>query len=366
MVRVIGRVDEFDALSRRWDELARRARATPFMLSGYLAEVWRLTSESAYCVVAERGERLVGGLPLQVRGRPWAREAALLAGAHRSDLLCDPGEPRETSRALLDAARELPLDWLPVRGVIAETVLARALPEGALHPQREQIFHLDMPDGWEPAYHQLANAKRRADDRRRLRGLRREAEVVFEVATEPEHVQRALTDAFEIYRKRWQGQAGESGGFGAGEESWRAVAGRLAADGNVRMVMLRVDGAPLAFTYNFAFNGTLWGHRLAHAPGYDRFSPGRLTILQTLAAASEAGLKRVDFGLGGDAYKTQLATGSDALLWGTAVARGPRGALTARLDEARFATRQRAKQSDAVVRARQRAFGLRKHLPERT
>ena len=131
------------------------------------------------------------------------------------------------------------------------------------------------------------------------------------------------------------------------------------------MVILRVDGAPLAFTYNFAFNGTLWGHRLAHAPGYDRFSPGRLTILQTLAVASEAGLTRVDFGLGGDAYKTQLATGSDPLLWGTAIARGPRGALAARLDEARFATRQRAKQSDAVVRARQRAFGLSKRLPAR-
>jgi CelD/BcsL family acetyltransferase involved in cellulose biosynthesis len=79
-VRVIGQVEEFEALSQRWDELARRARATPFMISDYLAEVWRWTSGPVYCVVAERGDRLVGGLALRVRGRPWAREAALLAG----------------------------------------------------------------------------------------------------------------------------------------------------------------------------------------------------------------------------------------------------------------------------------------------
>ena len=209
-------------------------------------------------------------------------------------------------------------------------MLARSLPERALHAQHDRIFHLDMPDGWDAAYLELTNGKRRADDRRRL---------------------------------RWQHRVGESGGFKTNEESWGAVAGRLAADGNVLMVLLRLDGDPVAFTYNFAFNGTLWGHRLANAPGHDGYSPGRLTILQTLAATSDAGLRRVDFGLGGDAYKAQLATGDHALLWGTAVTRGARGALGARLTEAQFAARQRAKQSDAVLRARQRMFGLRRYLP---
>jgi CelD/BcsL family acetyltransferase involved in cellulose biosynthesis len=363
--RVISNVEELEALGHEWDELARRASATPFMLSGYLAEVWRRTEARVYCLLADRGDRLVGALPLQVRRLPWAREAALLAGSHRCDLLCHPGEPRDTARALVEGARELPLDWLPVYGVTPGAVLARSLPQRALRPQQERIFHLDMPDGWEAAYQQGATSKRRADDRRRLRGLHKEGDVSFEVATEPEHVQRALTDAFEIYGRRWQHQAGESGGFGSDSESWRAVAGRLAAAGNVQIVLLRIDGTPLAFTYNFIFNDTLWGHRLAHAPGYDRYSPGRLTMLHTFAVASEAGVRRVDFGLGGDAYKAQLATGSDPVLWGTAIASGPRGVLAARLNEARFAARQRAKQSDAVLRARQRVFALRKRLPAR-
>lgn len=365
MVRVIEQVDEFEALSPRWDDLARRSRATPFLLSAYLAEVWRRTPARVYCVVAERGGRLVGGLPLRVQGRRWTREAALLAGAHRSNLLCDPGEPRGTSRALLDAARELPLDWLQVYGVGPDTALARTLPERALRPQREQVFHLDMPDGWESAYRQIASSKRRTRDRRNLRKLGEQGEVRFEVATEPDHVQRILTDAFDVYGRRWQGEAGESGGFGSGEQSWRAVATRMAASGHLLVVLLGVAGEPVAFTYNFMFNGTLWGHRLAYARTHDAFSPGRLTLLHTFATAAQAGAKRVDLGLGSDPYKATLATGSSPLLWGTAVTHGPNGAIAARLDKARFSARQRAKQSDAVLRVRQRLFGLRRYLPAR-
>lgn len=365
-MRVIGQVDEFEALSQRWDELARRARVTPFMLSGYLAEVWRWTSAPVSCIVAERGDRLVGGLPLRVQRRPWGREAVLLAGAHRSDLLCDPGEPRDTSRALLDAARELPLDWLPVHGVMPDGALARSLGERALRPQRERIFHLDMPDGWDAAYREIASSKRRTRDRRNLRKLAEHGEVDFDVATDPGDVDRVLTDAFDVYSRRWQGEAGESGGFGSGEQSWRAVAARLAASGNLLIVVLRVAGEPVAFTYNFVFNQTLWGHRLAYAHAHQAYSPGRLTLLHTFETAARAGVTRVDLGLGSDPYKATLATGSTPLLWGTAVTRGARGAVTARLDEVRFSTRQRAKQSDLVLAMRQRVFGLRRHLPART
>ena len=97
-MRVIGRVEEFEVLSPRWDDLARRADATPFMLSGYLSEVWRRTSWPVFCVVAECGDRLVGGLPLRIRGRPWAREAALLAAATAQTFCATPA-----SRAKLRA-----------------------------------------------------------------------------------------------------------------------------------------------------------------------------------------------------------------------------------------------------------------------
>jgi CelD/BcsL family acetyltransferase involved in cellulose biosynthesis len=364
-VRVIREVEELEGLEPQWDALARRAHATPFLLCAYIAESWRAAGADGYCLVAERAGRLVGALPLQARRRLWAREGVPLAGQHRCDILCDPGETHDTARALLLAARELPIDWVPVYGVMSGSVLARALSDKALHPQQEQVWHLDMSDGWEAAYTGVTSSKRRASDRKQLRRLASQGEVRFDVATEPDDVQPALTAAFEIYGRRWSDQAGEAGGFASNEQAWRSVAARLAARGNVQLVILRLDGAPIAFTYNFTFNETLWGHRLGHVRAYDQFSPGRLAMLHTFEAAAAAGAKRVDFGIGGNEYKAKLSTGSTALLWGTAVTSGMRGVTAARFDEARFAARQRAKQSSAALRVREQAFALKRRWAAR-
>ena len=363
---VIDRVEDLQALAPAWDELARRASQPPFALCGYVAEAWRSSGATGWCVVAHRGQQLVAALPLLVRQRFGAREGVLLNGAHRGDLLCDPAEPPATGEAVLRVVGELPVDWMPVYGVAPGSALALALPERSLRPQQEHVLRLQMPDGWDAAYRRQTSAKSRSTDRRKLRRLHELGEVRFDLAGSGERLQRGLDEAFEIYRRRWGGRAGESGGFGSDPRAWHAVAERLGSEGLVQLVTLRIDGVAVAFTYSFLFNGTMWLHRLAFDPALDQYSPGWLTVLQAIGLASQAGAARVDFGLGQEPYKARLATHGTRVLWGTAVSTGVRGAVCARVDGARFWARQRAKQSDLALRARDRAFRFHHRRDERS
>lgn len=360
---VIDRVEGLEALAPAWDELARTACQSPFALCGYVAEVWRSSGTSGWCVVAHRDRKLVAALPFLVKPHFGARAGVLLNGAHRGDLICDPAEPPETGEAVLRVVGELPVDWLPVHGVMPGSALAKALPERSLRPQQEHVLRLEMPDGWDVAYRRQTSAKSRNTDRRKLRRLHELGEVRFDLTGSGELLQRGLDEAFEIYRRRWRGRAGDAGGFGSDPRAWHAVADRLGSEGRVQLVTLRIDGVAVAFTYSFLFNETMWLHRLAFDPALGQYSPGWLTVLHAIGLASRAGASRVDFGVGQEAYKARLATSATRLLWGTAVSTGVRGAVGARVDDARFWARQRAKQVDLVLRARDRAFRFR-HRPD--
>ena len=98
---------------------------------------------------------------------------------------------------------------------------------------------------------------------------------------------------------------------------------RLADDGVLELVMMRVDGRPAAFHYFFALDGTMFVHRLAFDPALARCSPGLVATLETLRTASEEGLTRVEF-LGGDErYKLELADHLEPLYQGFGLGRNP-------------------------------------------
>jgi CelD/BcsL family acetyltransferase involved in cellulose biosynthesis len=361
-VRVIDRLEEFEAMEDAWDDLVVRSRGTPFMVNAYLAQQWREEPGTSHCLVAERDGRLVGGLPVCARRRRYNCAGSILGAPHRSDLLCDPDEDEATALQVLDGLRQTSIDWLPVKGVPPRSNLAAALPARALHVQPTRLFWLEMPDGWDAVYEEKTSSKGRSEDRRKLRRLGELGEVSFQVATDGPELQRALGDAFEIYRRRWRDRPGEAGGFSTDETSWRQAAQRMGARGYVQLVTLRIDDVAVAFAYSFLFGGTLWGHRLAFDPQLEHHSPGWLTVLHAIGAASAAGARRVDFGIGDAAYKERLATGSTHLLWGTVMHRGLGGTVAARASEVRYATRQRLKRSRVVANARAGLFRVRRGL----
>ncbi len=350
-------LDGLAALAAGWDDLVRAMpRPSPFLLHGWIEEWWRSLGAGAELAVvtARRGEALVGVLPLYVSRRRGVRVARFLGG-HESALgdvlLADPADD-EVGRALLEALEDERFSYVDLFGLPAGSALARFVPADRLTLlERVEAPVMLMPDGWDAAYTAKTSSKKRALHRRRARQLGELGAVEFTVARTLEELRPALEAAFEIHSLRWRGRP-DASTFGQtrGREFHRRALERIARDDVPRIVTLSIAGRPVAFHYYFALAGTMYVHRLAFDPDLARMSPGQVTTLETLRAASDEGLTRVEF-LGGDErYKLELADGLEPMSQALGLARDPLGFVAAQGTVAMIETRKRLKRSERLHR----------------
>lgn len=354
-LETIGRVEDFARLAPDWDLLVRAMpRPSPYFLHAWL-EAWvRHYGEGAELTVhvARREGRLVGALPLLVRRHLGLRTARFLGGRQSAlgDLLLAPGEDGATAAAL---ANRVPFsaDLLDVYGLPTRSRLAEALGPSLGLTQRVEAPVLDLTPGWEAVYRAKTTSKKRNLHRRRRRQLGELGRLEVVVARELNELRPALEDAFRLHGLRWEGRP-DGSGFASpiGRPFHREVMAALAALDVPRIVLLRLDGRAIAFHYYFAFEGRMYVHRLAFDPALARLSPGLVNTLDTLEAAAEEGLTRVEFLGGAERYKTELADGFEPLSHGLGVARSARAraAVAARLGVIRL--RLRLKRSPSLHR----------------
>jgi len=343
-----------ESLAAEWDDLVRAmARPSPFLLHGWLVEWWRHfgPGRTLAVAVAKRQGRLVGAAPVYVARARGVRVARFL-GAHESslgDLLLAPGEDRGTGLLLVNELLEQPFDYADFYGLPAASILA-----GSAQPrfvERVDAPVLEMPDGWEAAYAAKTSSKQRNLHRRRLRQLGEVGPVEFVISRTREEIEPALEEAFQLHELRWRGRPdGSTFGTQTGREFHRAAARRLADADLVRIVLMRVEGRPAAFHYIFALDGVMLSHRLGFDPALARYSPGLVTTLETLRAASELGLTRVEFLGGAERYKVELADGLEPLSEAIGLARTAVGSLAARRQLAVIALRKTLKRSERLQR----------------
>jgi CelD/BcsL family acetyltransferase involved in cellulose biosynthesis len=351
----IGRVEEFERLAFEWDALVRAMpRPSPFFLHAWL-KAWSCHyGEGAELTVhvARRGGRLVGALPLLVRRHLGLRTARFLGGRQSAlgDLLLAHGEDGATASALVDRI-PASADLLDVYGLPTRSRLAETLGPSLGVTQRVEAPVLDLTRGWETVYGAKTNSKKRNLHRRRRRQLGEVGRLEVVVARRLEDLLAALEDAFRLHDLRWEGRP-DGSGFASptGRPFQREAIAALAALDVPRIVLLRLDGRAVAFHYYFAFEGCMYVHRLAFDPALARLSPGLVNTLDTLEAASEEGLTRVEFLGGAERYKTELADGFEPLCHGLGLARSApaRAAVAARLGVIRL--RLRLKRSPSLHR----------------
>jgi CelD/BcsL family acetyltransferase involved in cellulose biosynthesis len=356
-----------EALAADWDALVlAMARPSPFLLHGWLVEWWRHFGEgrTLAVAVAKREGRLVGAAPVYVARSRGVRVARFL-GAHESslgDLLLAAGEERKTGRLLVDELLEQPFDYADFYGLPADSALAASAEPRFV--ERVDAPVLQLPDGWEAAYAAKTSSKQRNLHRRRLRQLEEVGPVEFLISRTPEELESALAEAFQLHELRWRGRPdGSTFGTRTGQEFHRAAALRLADADLVRIVLMRVGGRPAAFHYIFALDGVMISHRLGFDPALARYSPGLVTTLETLRAASEEGLRRVEFLGGAERYKVELADGLEPLSEAIGLARTAVGSVAARRQLGVIALRKALKRSERLQRLYLNGVGgkLRRH-----
>ncbi|MEA2254680.1 MAG: hypothetical protein QOG35_725 [Solirubrobacteraceae bacterium] len=315
-----------------WDDLVRgMERPSPFLLHGWLS-AWCRQFGSAVDLqihVAHRGDRLVGALPLHARRTLGVRVADFVGGSDAAlgDVLLAPGEDGVAARALAERAASQDIDCADLHGLPATSRLAAALgPDRLLMVPRAAAPVLDVRDGWQAVYRARVAPKHRQNERRKRRRLGDAGRLEVRVARGWPELAPALEDAFAVHALRWNGRPdGSDFATPAGRAFQRSAFEALAAADVPRIVLLTLDGRPIAFVSFFLLAETMVVHRLAFDPAYARWSAGLLAAHDALEVGTEEGARRVEFLGGAEPYKRELTDRFEPLHEGVGLARGVRG-----------------------------------------
>lgn len=125
-----------------------------------------------------------------------------------------------------------------------------------------------------------------------------------------------------------------SGGHGA---FWRAAAADPVLAGMMSAAMLRIDGAPVAFSFDLDAGPLKYAIANSYDPAYAKHSPGKLLAYRNLVRARERGIGAVDWGAGDSGYKRTLGAVEGCAIRDWLLVRPGRDALAARLLRGRWA-----------------------------
>ncbi|WP_342659022.1 GNAT family N-acetyltransferase [Sphingomonas sp. NY01] len=114
-----------------------------------------------------------------------------------------------------------------------------------------------------------------------------------------------------IETRSWVGQEGLDAKFtmqGRHGAFWRRAMADPVLAGMARAALLRIDGAPAAFSFDL--DAGPWRYAIANSydPQFARQSPGRLLVYRNLADALARGVRDVDWGIGDSGYKETLGS----------------------------------------------------------
>ncbi|TWT90714.1 hypothetical protein Mal64_11090 [Pseudobythopirellula maris] len=201
------------------------------------------------------------------------------------------------------------------RGRTERAMRGAGLPAETTPYQASSVIDMTQFDGWE-SYLQSRTSKTRHELRRIPRRLAKIGEVEV-THHRPEPFAHGDGDpAWSLYNEcervsaaSWQ--ASKNAGNTLADERYRgfyrdthAAAARL---GMVDMNVLRIDGEPLAYLYNYSCQGRVFGLRM----GYRQDAPSGVGIGLMAAALQESfarGDVAYDLGIGGEAFKRRMRT----------------------------------------------------------
>ena len=328
------------------------ARPSPFLLAGYVAP-WvehLAASGTPLLLAAEAGGRIVGGLPLVVHRRGGVAVARWVGGveATPADLLLAPGAPAVTAAALGEAAGAA-ADVAVLSGLGAAPLAADAGPLALIERIAGPVLTTG-PD-WEAVYAAHVSRQSRKTHRKRRHRLEESGALEVVVARDGRAIAQYLPEAFAVHASRWDGAAdGSTFGTAAGRAFHLAAAPSLADAGAALLVVIRLDGAPIAFQYALRAGASLCLFRVGHDPAHARHSPGLLAMLAAMEAGSLDGATRIELLGGGEEYKLAFADDTEPMYDGVGWAHGPRGRAAATLKVGALRGRQRARESERLRR----------------
>ena len=304
-------IDELGAEWRSLAVLAGNAFLTPEWYDLSRQQVDHGARPVVAC--AHHAGRLVGVLPM-VSG-PGRRAPVRFAGAGLGDrfgplLAADAPDDLRSSLygAVLDAAGGLPVELVRVEAQSEWWNQSGAGRTVVTSPAGEWPVADLGSAGWD-AYLASRSRNHRSQIRRRLRAIHEAHEVEGWSPDSTAEVSSGMEELFRLHAARWDGRS-ERSSFDRPEAQafHRAFAQAAAAQGWLRLYMLRADGKNVAAWYGWRLGGTVSYFQAGYDPDWASLSVGSVLFAETIRLAAEEGAQAYDMLLGDESFKLRYAT----------------------------------------------------------
>lgn len=318
---VIDDIGGFTRLAPAWTELLQASAADcPFLTVDWLHAWWTHLggSRKLKLFTVHDGDRLIAIAPLHVAHGPLGLLSRLEflgtggAGSDYLDLIVRRGHEREALAALADAfraqKRALRLSHLPSPSLASRLTDYFAQDGWTSRTSDAGVCPIVALAGhsWE-SYLASLGAAHRANVRRRIKGLSKRFDVRFDLVTDESERREVLTALIGFHERRF----GPRGSTAFLTPALRAfhddVTRRALAHGWLRLYVLRLDGAPAAAMYGFAYNYRFYFYQHGFDARYESLSIGLALMALTIQSAIGEGALEFDMLYGTEKYKSLWA-----------------------------------------------------------
>ncbi|MGI9430252.1 MAG: GNAT family N-acetyltransferase [Bythopirellula sp.] len=329
----INDLEELESYRLAWNVLMpQTSRASFFHTFDWLQTYWQSfgSDQKLRVLVVRSNRKTIGIVPLCVKTERYQVGQVRVLTYPLSDwgMWYGPIGPNPSASLFMTMKhlRGTPRDWdmLDLRWSGAEAGLTD--PTGrALHAtgwqgerseyQRTSIIRLEGSD-WE-SYRAALSKKWRHELGRQQRGLERDFEISVERhrplgASHGDAESRwdLYANCLDIAEHSWQGDSTTGNTLShdhvrAFLQNCHEVAAKL---GMLDMVVLKLDGQPAAFQYNYLFDGKLYGLRMGYDRNFAKHGVGKALMGWTLQDSFERGDRLIDLGIGDFEFKRRFRT----------------------------------------------------------
>lgn len=299
-------------LIREWEELASRTSASPYLRPGWVDAWWRAFGKGKLEIrTLRRRGRLVALLPTAT----WHGLRGSTSNYHspRAGLLAEdiPAAVELALALYADRPRRVSLTCLDPVGMSLDACHWSAEMAGykaATRPYQRSPY-LDITMGWS-AYEGRLSKSLLADLRRARSRLARQGQISVEMLSSRDCTDESLQEAFAVEAAGWKAARRtailsnpDTHGFYTDVAHWAA------AEGMLRLFLLRIDRHPIAMYYALEDRETCYLLKGGYDSAYRRYSPGKLLLHTVVSHCFAAGLSRIEFHGDAEAYKFQWANG---------------------------------------------------------
>jgi len=308
-----------------WERLRQQAPTESLFLTPEWLQTWtRVLGDGRSVVLGVAGRDGVQALaPLQRVTLPGGLTALRPLGQGVSDYLDLLLPPEQDARrtcleTLVDGLVERAAYWdvLDLRSLPAESPTVADL--AAVAAERG-LRCVALPgyarpgitlDGTWDEYLKTRPGRFRYNLRSRLRRLGERGQVRFRAVKRPDEVEPALVALTRLHAERWSGQHTSTifSASATGQRFYVEACRRYQKRGLLDLMLLEVDGKPVAGSLGFRDRGTYYYYLPAWDPSRAPFAPSSLLLAHLVERAFKLGLRRFDFMIGEEEYKTRWAT----------------------------------------------------------